>query len=90
VRRSDITRSDGAVLNAGEGVDLETMLLAFTRESAWLMHHEHQVGMISVGKRADLVVLDRNLFAIPPEQIGDVRVVMTLLDGRIIYERAVD
>ncbi len=87
MRRSDITRKDGPVLNPDERVDLETMLLAFTREGAWLMHHEQQVGTLTVGKRADLVVLDRNLFKIPADQIGDVRVVMTLLDGKVIYEQ---
>ena len=87
LRRSDITRRDGPVLNADERVDLETMLLAFTREGAWLMHHEDQVGTLTVGKRADLVVLDRNLFKIPAYQISDAHVVMTFLDGKIIYER---
>ncbi|MBI1732831.1 MAG: amidohydrolase [Gammaproteobacteria bacterium] len=87
LRRSDITRAGGAVLNADERVDLDTMLLAFTREGAWLMHQEDQVGTISAGKRADLVVLDRNLFKIPPEQISEARVVMTILDGKLIYEQ---
>lgn len=87
LRRSDILRTEGPVLNPDERVDLETMLQAFTREGAWLMHHEQQVGTLTVGKRADLVVLDRNLFKIPPDQIGDTRVVMTLLDGRIVYEQ---
>lgn len=85
MRRSDILRKDGGVLNPDERVDLETMLLAFTRENAWLMHHEKQVGTLTVGKRADLAVLDRNLFKIPAEQIGDARVVMTFLDGKMIY-----
>lgn len=87
LRRSDITRTDGAMLNADERVDLETMLAAFTREGAWLMHQEKQVGTLTVGKRADLVILDRNLFNIPPDQISDTRVVMTLLDGKVVYQR---
>ena len=87
LRRSDIQRQDGAVLNADERVDLETMLAAFTREGAWLMHHEELVGTLTVGKRADLVVLDRNLFKIPPDQISGARVVMTLLDGKVVYEK---
>ncbi|MCP4006931.1 MAG: hypothetical protein GY725_22350 [bacterium] len=34
----------------------------------------------------DLVVLERDLFAIPPEEIGEVRVLLTLLDGEVVYE----
>ncbi len=86
LRRSDITRRDGPVLNADERADLETMLLAFTREGAWLMHHENQVGTLTVGKRADIAVLDRNLFKIPAYRISDARVLMTFFDGKIIYE----
>lgn len=86
LRRSDIGRTDGPVLNADERVDLDTMLAAFTREAAWLMHHDQLVGTVAVGKRADLVVLDRNLFRIPAAEISDARVVMTFLDGQAVYE----
>lgn len=86
LRRSDIARTDGPVLNANERVDLDTMLAAFTREAAWLMHHDQLVGTLAAGKRADLVVLDRNLFKIPAAEISDARVVMTFLDGKAVYE----
>ncbi len=36
--------------------------------------------------RADLAVLSRDLFTIPPEEIGTVRVEMTIFEGRVIYE----
>jgi len=87
MRRSDILRTDGPVLNPDERVDLDTMLQAFTRNGAWLMHHEQQVGTLTAGKRADVVVLDRNLFKIPADQIGDAHVVMTVFDGKVIYEQ---
>jgi predicted amidohydrolase YtcJ len=38
-----------------------------------------------VGKRADLVVLDRNLFEIDPYEIHQNRVLMTILDGEVVY-----
>ena len=73
-----LTRQDPAgggtlTLNAGERVDLDTMLAAFTVEGAWLMRQEKDEGTIEVGKRADLVVLERDLSAIPPSEIGEVR-----------------
>jgi predicted amidohydrolase YtcJ len=71
----------GAVLNAEERVDLETMIEAYTINAAWLMKHGDRVGSIEVGKRADVVVLDRNLFTLPTSEINEARVLITLLDG---------
>ena len=42
----------------------------------------------AVGERADLVVLDRNLFAIDAYEISDARVTMTIFDGRTDYQRS--
>ena len=43
-------------------------------------------GSIEVGKRADFVVIDRNLFEVPASEISDARVTMTIFDGRTVYE----
>ena len=85
VRRQDAFAGEGAVLNENERVSLQTMIEAYTTNAAWLMHQEDRVGSIEVGKRADIVVLDRNLFAIPVTEINEARVVMTLLDGETIW-----
>ncbi|WP_405232354.1 amidohydrolase [Lentisalinibacter salinarum] len=87
-----ITRQDAAgqvdgTLNAEEAVDLATMLDAYTRNAARLLGHDDITGSIETGKRADIVVLDRDIFAIPASELSEVRVDMTLLDGGIIYER---
>ncbi len=86
VRRQDAFTDDGLVLNESERVSLTSMIDAYTINAAWLMHQEDQAGSIEVGKRADIVVLDRNLFEIPATQINEARVVMTLLEGEIIYQ----
>jgi predicted amidohydrolase YtcJ len=83
--RQDPAGGDPDTLNAGERVDLETMLDAFTIHGAWLMRQEETTGSIEVGKAADLVVLERDLFAIPPGEIGEVRVVRTILEGETVY-----
>ncbi len=87
-----ITRQDpyGEVegtLNASEAVDLETMVDAYTRNAAWLLGQDDITGSIEPGKRADLVVLDRDIFALPATELSEVRVDLTLLDGEVIYER---
>ena len=85
MRRQDWQAGDGPVLNEGERVSLASMIDAYTRNAAWLMHQEDKVGSIETGKRADFVILDRNLFEIPVTEISDARVVLTLLDGEVIY-----
>ncbi|PGZ98240.1 hypothetical protein COE51_11975 [Bacillus pseudomycoides] len=45
-----------------------------------------RLGTLEVGKLADLVVLNRNLFEIPVEEIRDVRVVLTMVDGAIVFQ----
>ena len=85
VRRQDPLQQDGPVLNEDERVSLATMIDAYTINAAWLMHHENLVGSIEVGKRADIVVLDRNLFEIAATEIDEAAVVMTLLDGETVW-----
>jgi hypothetical protein len=85
VRRQDALTDDGPVLNESERVSLATMIDAYTINAAWLMHQEDSVGSIEVGKKADIVVLDRPLFDIPATEISDARVLETLLGGETIY-----
>jgi len=85
VRRQDSLAADGAVLNEGERVSLATMIDAYTINAAWLMHQEDTTGSIEVGKKADVVVLDRPLFDRPATEINDARVLETLLDGETVY-----
>jgi hypothetical protein len=51
------------------------------------MKLEDKQGSIEVGKRADLVVLNRNLFEIDPYEISDAYVTSTIFDGQTIYQR---
>jgi len=68
-----------------ERVDLATMLAAYTVNGAFLSGEEGGRGSIEPGKAADLIVLDRNLFDLPPERIDAARVVKTFLDGVEIF-----
>ena len=77
-----------AAWNPEERVDLPTMLALYTINAAYAMHQEQETGSIEVGKLADLVALDRNLFTLPAERIHEARVTRTLLEGRTVYPRA--
>jgi predicted amidohydrolase YtcJ len=71
-----------------ERIDLSTALTAFTNGSAYVNHVDKITGSIEVGKRADLVVVSRDLFGSPVKAIGDARVDFTFVDGELVHERA--
>ena len=75
------------VLNRSERVDLDTILKAYTINAAWSMHQEALTGSLTPGKRADIVVLSDDLFAIPPQLISTVKVEKTFIDGQLVYQR---
>ena len=71
-----------------QALDLETAFAAYTSGSAWANHRDlHDgAGVIEPGAAADLVVLDRDPFAGPPEEIGAARVVSTWVDGELVHD----
>ncbi len=71
-----------------ERIDLPTAIHAFTMGSAYVNHLEGDTGSIEVGKLADLVVLDRNLFERPRTEISAARVLLTLVEGRTVHAEA--
>jgi predicted amidohydrolase YtcJ len=73
--------------NPGERVDLPTMIAMYTINVAYQNHLERETGSIEAGKLADLIVLDRNLFETPAPQIHSVRVLCTLLEGKVVFAR---
>jgi hypothetical protein len=85
ITRRGPTDGPGPAWIPEERVDLATIIAAYTAHGAYAMQQERETGSIEVGKSADLVVLDRNLFEIPPEEIHRTRVLMTLLEGQEIY-----
>ena len=68
-------------------ISLDEALKGFTWNAAFAEFSEKSKGSLEAGKLADVVVLDRDLFKIPPEQIKDARVTMTIVGGRVVFER---
>jgi predicted amidohydrolase YtcJ len=75
----------GVVLGESERVSAEAALRALTIEAAWQIREESSKGSLAVGKRADLVILDRDPTATAPEQLNDIAVVATIKDGSCVY-----
>ncbi len=69
-----------------ERIDVETALRAYTINNAWAAGEEEWKGSLTAGKLADLVVLDRDPFRVAPAELRNLRVVMTVLGGRVVHE----
>src|SRR5438128_1390811 len=65
---------------------VEAAVRAYTVGSAFAEFQENEKGTITPGKLADIVILARDIFKIDPKEIEKVKVVMTIMDGRVIYE----
>jgi predicted amidohydrolase YtcJ len=72
-------------LGNNEEITLSQAIENYTINSAYVNFLDEKVGSIEVGKQADLVILDRNLFAIPTSEINEAKVVATLFEGRLVY-----
>jgi hypothetical protein len=67
---------------------LAEALSAYTAGAAYAEFQEKEKGRLVAGQLADLVVLDQDVFAVPPERLRDVEVEMTIVGGRVVYRRA--
>lgn len=85
VTRSSVELSETRVLWPEERSSLEDLIRSFTYNGAYANFLENELGSLEVGKKADLVVLDKNLFEIPEEEIASTKVLLTLVDGNEVY-----
>ena len=77
----------GTVINH-QPVSREEALIAHTRGSAYTIVQEHNLGSIAPGKMADLVVIDRDYLTVPADEIKEIKSVITMVGGRVVYEAA--
>lgn len=73
------------VLNKDEDIDRQTMFYAYTRNAARAIGLDKEIGSITAGKQADLIILDRDVFSVPDEQLADTQVLKTYFSGREVY-----
>ena len=72
-------------LNIEQSIDLRSAIDAFTINAAFVNKIEQETGSLEVGKYADIVVLDQNLFEISPKDISDTNVLLTLFEGNVVH-----
>jgi predicted amidohydrolase YtcJ len=85
-RTSDDKNPTGWV--PGQKITLGEALRAYTAGNAWAVFAENRWGTLAPGRDADVVVLDRNLFAMAPESLATARVVATIVGGKIVYRKS--
>ena len=69
-------------------ISREDALIAYTRQNSFFVFQENNLGSIQPGKYADLAVLDRDYLTVPADQIKDIKPVMTMVGGRVVYDAA--
>jgi predicted amidohydrolase YtcJ len=74
------------VLNPDERVPRIAMLYAYTRNAARAVGLADKIGSIAPGKQADLVLVDRDVLTVPPEELRETRVLWTMMGGKTVYQ----
>ena len=78
----DPSNPDSEVFPSGrKGITLEQAIKGVTIDPAWQIRMEDKIGSLEVGKYADIVILEKNLFDVAPRDIADVKVLATMMDG---------
>lgn len=84
IYQAETRKGKEGVLDASQAMPREAMFYAYTRNSAKAMNMD-SIGTIAPGKRADLVLLDRDVLTISPEAMRDTKVLWTVVAGKTVY-----
>ncbi|MDR1021468.1 MAG: amidohydrolase [Synergistaceae bacterium] len=87
VTRMDLAGAPHGGYNPDDAVDVETAIDAYTYESAYAEFKENVKGRLKPGFLADLIIIDRDIFTIPPEGIKDISVDLTMVGGKVASRR---
>lgn len=78
--------SSGQVVGPEEAIDIMDTIRVYTWNGAYMSKEEDKLGSIEPGKLADIIVLDRDILTIDPEDLLNVQVLTTMVDGKIVYK----
>src|SRR5581483_5352881 len=84
IYQAETRKGKEGILDASQAMPREAMFYAYTRNSAKAMNLT-SLGMISPGKRADLVLLDRDVLTVTPEEMRETKVLWTMVAGKTVY-----
>ncbi len=81
--------SFGDHVNADQQITRQEALRLFTRGNSWFLRMEDKIGSIEPGKLADLAVLNKDYFAVPDQEIKQIRSILTIVDGKVVHDAKV-
>lgn len=81
--------SRGELINDGQQITREEVLRLYTANNGWFLREEEDLGTIEAGKHADLVVLDRDYFTVPDEDLKRIRSDLTIVGGKVVHDGGV-
>jgi len=84
IYQAETRKGPEGVLDPSQAMPREAMFYAYTRNSARAMNLD-SIGTIAAGKRADLVLLDRDVLTISPEEMREAKVLWTMVAGKMVY-----
>jgi predicted amidohydrolase YtcJ len=76
------------ILDSSQDMPREAMFYAYTRNSAHAMNLLDIIGSLAPGKRADLILIDRDVLTVSPEEMRDAKILWTIVDGKTVYKSA--
>ncbi len=79
--------ANGQLLNEEEALTVKQAIDSFTINGYKISLEDNDKGKIAVGYKPDFVILDQNLETIPKDKIADTKVIMTIFDGEVVYDR---
>lgn len=89
IRGAVLRRSLGGLdMGQDERISIMEAIVCHTGNAARSCFRESLVGTLTPGKLADIILLDRDILAADPEELADIRVLLTMLGGRIVHEAA--
>ena len=86
ITRRNPSNNTGEQFWPEQAINLPQVIQIYTRNGAVAMKQEAQSGSFEVGKYADFIVLDRNLFDVPVTELSEVKVLLTVLEGKVVHE----
>jgi predicted amidohydrolase YtcJ len=81
-----LNRKKLAEENPNQNLTLEECIIGYTRDAAYVEFMENEKGQLKAGYLADLVLFSHDLFEVQPEEIMSAKAVLTMIDGRIVFD----
>ena len=76
----------GNQINVGQQISRQEAVRLYTRENAWFLNMEDELGSIETGKLADLVVLNKDYLAVTDDELKTIRPILTMVDGNVVHD----